>query len=103
VVTPPVVDPPVSGGGSEIPVVPPTVVVPPIVVAPVVVPPIVLIPGGKATQTPAITAPFSFVTSLSRSGEILGTVAIYSGTGTITAWRVVNFGDREYLELTLGW
>ena len=95
VVTPPVtppVDPPVAGGGSQ----------PPVVIPPTVTPPIIVTPGGTL-QPPVTTSPFRFVAAVSRSGDLLGTVDIYSGSGTVTAWRVVNFGDREYLEMTLGW
>ena len=91
--TPPVDPPPAGGGGYQ----------PPIVFPPTVTPPITVNPGGGILQPPLTTSPFRFVAAVSRSGELLGTVDIYSGSGTVTAWRVVNFGDREYLEMTLGW
>lgn len=43
------------------------------------------------------------VTSLLSNGELLSTVDVYGGTGTITARRMVYAGAREYLEITLGW
>lgn len=36
-------------------------------------------------------------------GELLGTIDLAAGGGTVTMWRVVRSGDREYLEMTLGW
>jgi hypothetical protein len=46
---------------------------------------------------------FRYVTQVSSSSELLGTVDIYSGVGTVTALRVVSFADKEYLEMTVGW
>lgn len=32
-----------------------------------------------------------------------GSVDIYTGAGTSTAFRLVNWADREYIEMTVGW
>jgi hypothetical protein len=46
---------------------------------------------------------YRYLTQVSAAGQILGTVDIYSGLGTITSWRVVRLVDREYVEMTLNW
>lgn len=46
---------------------------------------------------------YRYVTQVSAPGGFLGTVDIYSGIGTITALRVISLGDRDYLEMTVGW
>lgn len=33
----------------------------------------------------------------------VGSVDIYTGAGTSTAFRLVNWADREYIEMTVGW
>ena len=46
---------------------------------------------------------YRYLTQVAFGGQILGTVDIYSGLGTITSWRVVNLVDRQYVEMTLNW
>jgi hypothetical protein len=46
---------------------------------------------------------YRYLTQVSVGGQILGTVDLYSGLGTITSWRVVNLVDRQYVEMTLNW
>lgn len=46
---------------------------------------------------------YRYLTQVTVGGQILGTVDIYSGLGTITSWRVVNLVDRQYVEMTLNW
>ena len=46
---------------------------------------------------------YRYITQVNVGGQVLGTVDIYSGLGTITSWRVVNLVDRQYVEMTLNW
>ncbi len=34
---------------------------------------------------------------------LAGSVDIYTNAGTSTAFRLVNWADREYIEMTVGW
>jgi hypothetical protein len=45
---------------------------------------------------------YRFVTQVSRAGELLGTIDIYTG-GTVTSWRVIRLTDRDYLEMMVHW
>jgi len=45
---------------------------------------------------------YRFVTQVSRAGELLGTIDIYTG-GTVTSWRVIRLVDRDYLEMMVHW
>jgi hypothetical protein len=45
---------------------------------------------------------YRFVTQVSRAGELLGTIDIYTG-GTITSWRMIRLVDRDYLEMMVHW
>ena len=46
---------------------------------------------------------YRYITQVQVGGQLVGTVDIYSGLGTITSWRVVNLVDRQYVEMTLNW
>lgn len=46
---------------------------------------------------------YRYATQVNWAGQVVGTVDIYSGLGTITSWRVVNLVDRVYVEMTLNW
>jgi hypothetical protein len=50
---------------------------------------------------------FSRLTSTELLGmlgmQFPGAIDSYTGLGTVTSWRHVNLGDREYLEMLLGW
>lgn len=46
---------------------------------------------------------YRYVTQVSGIEGYLGTVDIYSGIGTITELRVVSNGNRDYIEMTVGW
>lgn len=45
---------------------------------------------------------YRYVTQVSRAGELLGTIDIYTG-GTITSWRMIRLVDRDYLEMMVHW
>jgi len=45
---------------------------------------------------------YRFVTQVSRAGELMGTIDIYTG-GTVTSWRVIRLTDRDYLEMMVHW
>jgi hypothetical protein len=38
-----------------------------------------------------------------QNNQWLGTVESMMTTGTVTSWRVVKAGERDYLELVVGW
>lgn len=44
-----------------------------------------------------------FLLHLYRGQNVLGTVDGSLPVGTITSWRVVNFANRDYLEIVVGW
>jgi hypothetical protein len=56
-----------------------------------------------APLSPMHGGAYRYLTQVAIGGQILGTVDIYSGLGTITSWRVVNLVDRQYVEMTLNW
>jgi hypothetical protein len=56
-----------------------------------------------APLSPMHGGSYRYLTQVSVGGQILGTVDLYSGLGTITSWRVVNLVDRQYVEMTLNW
>ena len=63
---------------------------------------------GVAVDKPAAPARgdafgYRYLTQVSLGGQILGTVDLYSGLGTVSSWRVVNLADRRYVEVTLSW
>jgi hypothetical protein len=45
---------------------------------------------------------YRFVTQVTRAGELLGTIDIYTG-GTVTSWRVIRLANRDYLEMIVHW
>ena len=47
--------------------------------------------------------PYRLVTTVTNSGEMLGTIDSYTGAGTITSWRVLKLTDRDYLEMMVHW
>ena len=40
---------------------------------------------------------------ISYASGLSGSLDIYTGAGTSTAFRLVNWADREYIEMTVGW
>ena len=60
-------------------------------------------PPRGAALAPMHGGAYRYLTQVAVGGQILGTVDIYSGLGTITSWRVVTLGDRRYVEMTLNW
>jgi hypothetical protein len=40
---------------------------------------------------------------ISYASGLPGSLDIYTGAGTSTAFRLVNWADREYIEMTVGW
>lgn len=45
---------------------------------------------------------YRYVTQVYSSGQLLGTIDIYTG-GTVTTWRVINLAHRDYLEMMVHW
>ena len=45
---------------------------------------------------------YRFVTQVSRAGELLGTIDIFTG-GSVTSWRVIRLANRDYLEMMVHW
>lgn len=62
--------------------------------------------GGRQLQasTPATSrfdlSGYRFISYVS---GLAGSVDIYTNAGTSTAFRLVNWADREYIEMTVGW
>ncbi len=46
---------------------------------------------------------YRYVTQVNSGAGPLGIIDVYSGIGTVTAWRVISMAEREYLEMTVGW
>lgn len=63
--------------------------------------------GPLTTPAPSAKARFQFdgrgYTFISYVTGMFGTVDVYAGAGTSTAFRLVNWADREYIEMTVGW
>jgi len=61
-------------------------------------------PGNNTSvSTPTHGGSYRYVTHVTPTGDLRGTVDPFGGAGTTTAWRVVRLSEREYLEMTLGW
>lgn len=104
-------------GPAVVPVAPeaPPVIPPPATVPPVTMPPASVPPGSQPSDTPPnppstpptaapAAAPQRVLAFVPReAGPVLTPIDLYTGTGTVTAWRVVRYGEREFLEMTLGW
>lgn len=62
--------------------------------------------GGRQLQSSAPArsrfdlSGYRFITYVS---GLAGSVDIYTNAGTSTAFRLVNWADREYIEMTVGW
>lgn len=52
--------------------------------------------------TNKLDSSYRFVTHVSRAGEMMGTIDMYTG-GAMTSWRVIRLANRDYLELMVHW
>lgn len=61
--------------------------------------------GGGGVEPPAIfrKAPTYYYLQLYRGGQLIGDVNAGTSSGTVTSWRVVRAGNRDYLEIMVGW
>ncbi|HSI37583.1 MAG TPA: hypothetical protein VK946_00765 [Methylotenera sp.] len=46
---------------------------------------------------------YRYLFQASLSGNLLGTIDSYVGTGTATSWRIINLTGRDYLEMLVNW
>ena len=61
--------------------------------------------GGGGVEPTAIfrKAPTYYYLQLYRGGQLIGDVSAGTSSGTVTSWRVVRAGNRDYLEIMVGW
>ena len=61
-------------------------------------------PGSVDNPKTAASIPQRFVIFQSpKYGQSQASLDVYSGSGTITGWRLVTQGELEYIEMTLEW
>lgn len=62
-------------------------------------------PGGQGVDptTTSGKAPRYYYLQLYRGGQLIGDVNAGTSSGTVTSWRVVRAGNRDYLEIMVGW
>lgn len=44
-----------------------------------------------------------FMLNVYMGSRFLGSIDSMMSTGTVTSWRVINLGNRDYLEIMIGW
>lgn len=59
--------------------------------------------GGVPGPVPFARTDPRFLLHLYRDGSQVASVDGLVPPGTVTSWRVVNFADRDYLEIVVGW